>query len=64
MSKRHPECTTPPEDCRICVLDSVTTCLGWTPVYDGNGRLVNEDPNRTMTKYKCNTCGKTWTVRT
>lgn len=38
---------------------STTTLLGWTPQYDGSGKLLNSNPNTTEEGYRClecNTC--------
>ena len=48
------------EDCRIVSLGSYTTCLGWTPIYDKHGNLLNSDPNKITTEYKCTVCGNNW----
>ena len=36
---------------------SVSTVLGWTPVYR-NGKLINENPNITTTHCTCLNCHK------
>lgn len=36
---------------------SVTTCLGWTPIYK-DGVLINEDPNTITTYCHCCNCGE------
>lgn len=35
---------------------SITTCLGWTPIYK-NGVLINENPNVSTTYCTCLNCG-------
>jgi hypothetical protein len=56
----------PREDCRIYGGNSgVSTCMGWTPVYDKQGkRIDNGDPNSFTTSYSCTTCKKHWSVTT
>jgi len=56
----HPDCANPPEDCRISVVNSAATAQSWTPIYDGNGMLVNSDPNMLVTELHCTTCERTW----
>lgn len=48
------------KECRFRTGMSTSTLLGWTPVYDKNGRLVNKNPNTTKTDVMCGTCGKQW----
>jgi hypothetical protein len=59
---QHPECTVPPEECRITTT-SYTTAVAWTPVYDGSGALVNKDPNAATTTYSCATCARAWQMQ-
>lgn len=41
----------------------MSTCMAWTPVYDGNGmQVAGQDPNSYTTDYSCSTCRKRWTV--
>ena len=64
MSKRHPDCEKDPSECRVAERSRGTTMMGWAPVYDGNGRLTNSDPNTTRCRRDCSTCDRTWTVQT
>ncbi len=59
LPMRHPQCPTP-RHCEIRDLGSSTTLMGWTPVFDGDGNLLNMDPNTVTTMFSCNTCGKKW----
>jgi len=49
------------EDCLVMRGPGMTTLLGWTPLYDKAGTLVNKDPNTTTLQCKCVTCGEQWT---
>jgi hypothetical protein len=53
----------PQNNCSIMVGLSTMTCMGWTPTYDKNGNCTSTDPNFSTTDYRCNMCGKRWTVR-
>lgn len=53
-----------PKDCRISRSASYSTCIGYTPIYDGFGNEIGEDPNVTTYSESCATCGKSWTIRT
>lgn len=53
-------CTRPSSECNIHCNESVTTLLSWLPIYDGDGNIKNTDPNKTITKFFCSTCQKSW----
>lgn len=53
-----PDCNR--EDCRVSQGPTMTTCIGWSPVYDKYGKILNKDPNKSTTQMSCLTCGKTW----
>ena len=48
------------EDCRVSMGPTITTAMGWTPVFDKYGKMLNKDPNKSTTQMSCLTCGKTW----
>jgi predicted secreted protein len=50
------------DECRIAQGYRTTTCIGWTPVYDGHGNQVNRDPNTTLWSEHCSTCKRTWDI--
>jgi hypothetical protein len=56
----HPDCIIPPEQCRIRVKFSGSTMLGGSDIYDGNGHLVERDPNTLTWSHHCHTCGRKW----
>lgn len=49
-------------DCRVSLEGGVSTLVGWTPVYDRHGQLLNEDPNTHTQGAYCGACRKRWTV--
>lgn len=51
-------------DCRISFGYAETTCLGWNPVYDRNGALLNQNPNKTSRVVSCSACQRRWRVST
>lgn len=56
---RPPSCDRDPSECRISPGMSTSTCLAWSPVYDGNGkRLDKGDPNWHTSSASCGVCGK------
>lgn len=34
--------------------------MAWYPQYDGNGKLLNSDPNIYTINASCATCGREW----
>ena len=56
---RHPDCTTP-EACRIAHHGASRTLMAWTPVYDGDGKLIGGDPNTLTETMTCKTCRRCW----
>ena len=46
-----------PDRCRIEAGPSVSTCVHYPPVYDGNGNNLNPDANTSHTPKRCLTCG-------
>lgn len=60
---RHPNCPTP-RHCVITFEGSNTTLLAWSPVFDGNGNLLNVNPNDVEAKFDCDTCGRKWIRKT
>lgn len=48
------------DDCRVSMGATMTTCMGWSPVFDKHGKMLNKDPNTSTTQMSCLTCGKTW----
>ena len=61
---RNPICQRDPSQCRIQEHGTTTTCMAWSQVYDGNGRLVSKDPNTSKTLMSCSTCHLKWNVIT
>jgi hypothetical protein len=57
---KHQQVCDRPDACRITEGYRTTTCIGWTPVYDGHGNQLNTDPNITRWSEHCSTCGRTW----
>ena len=58
----HPECPSDPADCRIRMVGArMATAMDWTPVYDGNGVMLNSDPNTYTNDFACDACGGEWT---
>ena len=58
-----PECKNK-DACRLHDYGWSTTCMGWTPVYDGHGNRVNSDPNTSHGTTSCSACGGLWSVTT
>lgn len=56
----------PREDCSITGGNSgISTCVGWTPTYDKNGKRTDKgDPNSFTTSYQCSTCKRAWSATT
>ena len=54
-----PDCNR--EDCRVSMGRTTTTAMGWQPMFDRYGNMLNRDPNTSTTQMNCLTCGKTWT---
>lgn len=62
---QHPDCERDPSECRITYGSALMgEPIEWTPVYDGNGTLVNSDPNVMVRTASCSVCGQTWTITT
>lgn len=52
-------------DCALSAVSSMSTCMGWTPVYGRDGqRLDDGDPNITASIYLCSTCDRRFGHRT
>lgn len=47
-------------NCRLRYGSTICFPIGWTPEYDGNGKLLNSDPSTYSTNVSCRTCGGTW----
>jgi hypothetical protein len=62
--QRHPSCNRPASQCRVTRKHWIDTMLDWTPVYDGDGVMINVDPNRSINEMFCDTCGHRWQVIT
>ena len=52
------------KECKISRGMSTSTCMGWTPTYDKNGKQLNSDPNITTTVWTCLTCNDRWVSTT
>lgn len=39
-------------------VSSMSTCVFYPDIYDGEGRLISKDRNTTMVVWKCNRCGE------
>lgn len=64
MTRAH-DCPFHPRACRVTVIAHPhIDLIGWTPVYDGTGVMVNADPNATIHEYDCTVCGRQWLART
>ena len=57
---RHPDCCKAPKYCRIRSLGGFSTAVAWTPLYDGDGNLLNVDPNTHRHAFACDACGREW----
>lgn len=60
MTQRHPECPYGPEVCRVYLVSHTATQIAWTPVFDGNGTMLNSDPNTFVDQYACEMCDGAW----
>jgi hypothetical protein len=49
-------------DCAISVVSNISTCTGYTPIYNKEGTLISEDSNVHTTSYKCHYCSKSWDI--
>lgn len=63
-SQRHPDCTADPATCRVSRKHWVQNLIAWEPVYDGNGMMMNSDPNTFISEMSCTTCLRVWQVET
>lgn len=62
---KHPECPNKtPKECVFSHWSSSSTCLGWTPKFNRDGEMINDNPNITTTRMSCNICGKYWDAKT
>lgn len=43
---------------------SMTTCMGYSRTYDEMGRDITNNPNTINTTYRCEKCGKNYSVLT
>lgn len=59
-----PPCPDKRTDCAFSGGGMCTTLLGWTPVYDRAGKLLNADPNTITRTVSCHTCRRQWLTRT
>ena len=58
---RNADCRNDPSQCLVSVTTQVRQPLiEWTPIYDGNGRQTNADPNVHVMTYSCAFCGMQW----
>lgn len=60
---RQPNCQSP-DTCIITFDGSCTTLVGWSPIFDGNGNLLNVNPNTVERLFECATCNKKWIRKT
>jgi hypothetical protein len=63
-NQRHPSCNRPPAQCRVTRKHWIATQIDWTPLYDGEGVMINIDPNRFINEMSCATCAHVWQVIT
>jgi hypothetical protein len=57
----NPSVCTDKSKCRLSEGASMSTCMAYHPVYDGNGKQVGGfDPNRHTTPVSCSTCSQRW----
>lgn len=61
---KHPACVEEPTFCRIVRDVPRMAIVEWTPEYDGEGRMVNSDPNPVVHWFYCRRCGREWTATT
>lgn len=60
-SFRNPLCTHDAAECRMTSTTRIQEPLiEWAPIYDGNGRQTNADPNTIIIAYSCSVCGMKW----
>jgi len=65
MPDPNPQCPANPEDCRITYFSAIAEPIKeWTPIYDGNGALVNSDPNTQVHRAYCEICDMAWDTLT
>lgn len=38
--------------------------MNWNPIYDGNGAMMNSDPNTFVNTFQCETCNMAWEMTT
>lgn len=57
---RFPPCPDGREDCRFYIGGRSSTLIGWTQVFDREGRPLNQDPNTHKTAMSCSSCGRCW----
>ena len=59
--QRNPDCPNDPSLCRIArTVAPQEPAQEWVMVYDGNGRVMNADPNVYIATNHCSTCGQGW----
>jgi hypothetical protein len=50
------------DKCRLRYGAVTSTCMGYSPVYDGHGNIVaGEDPNSRYQVVRCDACKRAWT---
>ncbi len=48
-------------DCSLTESGGVSTCMGFTPTYDKDGKRTDRgDPNITSWSIRCSTCKREW----
>ena len=61
--QRNPDCPCDPTLCRISrLVVPVEPAQEWVMIYDGNGRVTNEDPNTYVATSACTTCVQSWDI--
>ena len=60
----YPDCPRgTPAECRFTSEGGTVTCIGWSPVFDRNGKQLNADPNIFTYTLRCIACGAGGTVQ-
>lgn len=52
-----------PKACRAVILGTASTTMGWIgPAVDRDGNVYRSgNPNKALTTWQCQTCGRAWT---
>jgi hypothetical protein len=62
---KHRDCERDAAECRITNLGGMSTMLGWSPTYDGDGNRTDRgNPNSLTEWWHCRTCNRRWSSKT